>query len=292
MSQQDARRLGLILLFTPFLLWIVLLIVMPHMGIAVLSLREKIAPRVYIFSFANYIDFINEPIYWNTLLRTAVFSILVTLLTLLAGFPVAYYIAKVARKRARAALFLLCLVPLWVSDLVRAFGWIVLLRESGVVSGFLQWVGFAAQPVEMLYNDVTVVIGLIYTVILFMIVPLVSTLDGMDRQPDRGWLQSWRQPLHGVAADHCPLRHARHRCRLHHRFHADRGRLSHPHSAGRQEQHVVHGADLRSVHHPVQLGIRRGVRNPFVAVHLPGGLAGPETQRPAARHDGGKGMTR
>ncbi len=180
MSQQDARRLSLILLFTPFALWIVLLIVMPHLGIGVLSLREKIAPRVYTFSFANYIDFINEPIYWNTLLRTAVISILVTVLALLAGFPVAYYIAKVARKRAKAALFLLCLIPLWVSDLVRAFGWIVLLRESGVVSGLLQWANLTDQPVEMLYNDVTVVIGLVYTVILFMIVPLVSTLDGMD----------------------------------------------------------------------------------------------------------------
>ncbi len=180
MSNRDARRLTLILLLTPFVLWIVLLIVLPHVGIAILSLREKVAPRVYTFSFANYIDFINEPIYWNTLLRTAVFSILVTVLTLLAGFPVAYYIAKIARKRAKAALFLLCLIPLWVSDLVRAFGWIVLLRESGIVSGFLQWLGIVGQPVEMLYNDVTVIIGLVYTVILFMIVPLVSTLDGMD----------------------------------------------------------------------------------------------------------------
>ena len=180
MPQQDVRRLGLILLFTPFVLWIVLLIIVPHIGIGLLSLREKIAPRVYIFSFANYIEFISEPIYWNTLLRTAVFSILVTVLTLLAGFPVAYYIAKIARKQAKAALFLLCLIPLWVSDLVRAFGWIVLLRESGIVSGFLQWANIIDQPVELLYNDVTVVIGLVYTVILFMIVPLVSTLDGMD----------------------------------------------------------------------------------------------------------------
>lgn len=180
MAEQHVRRLSLILLLTPFVLWIVLLIVVPHIGIGLLSLREKVAPRVYTFSFANYIEFINEPIYWNTLLRTAVFSILVTALTLAAGFPVAYYIAKVARKRAKAGLFLLCLIPLWVSDLVRAFGWIVLLRESGIVSGFLQWANIIDQPVEMLYNDVTVVIGLVYTVILFMIVPLVSTLDGMD----------------------------------------------------------------------------------------------------------------
>jgi len=109
-----------------------------------------------------------------------VISILVTVLTLIAGFPVAYYIAKVARRSAKGALFLLCLIPLWVSDLVRAFGWIVLLRETGIVSGFLQWVGLVDGPVELLYNDITVVVGLIYTVMLFMIVPLVSTLDGMD----------------------------------------------------------------------------------------------------------------
>ena len=121
-----------------------------------------------------------EPIYWNTLMRTAVMSLLVTGLTLLIGFPIAYYIAKVARRRSKAALFLLCLVPLWVSDLVRAFGWIVLLRETGLVSTFMQSVGLISGPVEMLYSDVTVVIGMIYTVVLFMIVPLVSTLEGMD----------------------------------------------------------------------------------------------------------------
>lgn len=180
MQRKDANRLSLFLLLAPFLLWIVLLIVLPHIGIGWLSLREKVAPRVYEFGFANYIDFIREPIYWNTLLRTAVMSILVTVLTLFIGFPIAYYIAKIAGQRSRAALFLLCLVPLWVSDLVRAFGWIVLLRETGVVSGILQWTGLAAGPVELLYNDVTVIVGLIYTVVLFMVVPIVSTLDGMD----------------------------------------------------------------------------------------------------------------
>ncbi len=178
--QSDIRRLSLILLFAPFALWISLLIILPHLGMVVLSLREKVAPRVYEFGLGNYIDFIQEPIYWNTLLRTGSMSILVTLLALIIGFPIAYYIAKIASRRARGGLFLLCLVPLWVSDLIRAFGWILLLRETGVISSFLQWSGLWDQPVEFLYNDVTVVVGLVYTVILFMIVPLVSTLDGMD----------------------------------------------------------------------------------------------------------------
>ncbi|HMB77688.1 MAG TPA: ABC transporter permease [Kiloniellaceae bacterium] len=180
MMQKEARRLALFLLFLPFALWILLLIILPHVGVLILSLQEKLAPRVYQVGLSNYIEFFNEPIYWNTLLRTAVMSLLVTALTLVIAFPIAYYIAKVASKQSKGALFLLCLIPLWVSDLVRAFGWIILLRETGVLSGFLQWAGLVSGPVEFLYNDVTVVIGLVYTVMLFMIVPLVSTLDGMD----------------------------------------------------------------------------------------------------------------
>lgn len=180
MIRSDAGKLSLILLFSPFILWIGLLIVLPQVGVGYISLREKVGPGEYTFGVANYIDFLREPVYWNTLLRTAWMSILVTILALLVGFPVAYYIAKIARRRSRTALFLLCLIPLWVSDLVRAFGWIVLLRETGLISGILQSAGLINAPVELLYNDVTVVIGLVYTVVLFMIVPLVSTLDGMD----------------------------------------------------------------------------------------------------------------
>ena len=180
MPSRDARRLSLILLLTPLLLWLALLIILPHIGMGALSLRERVSPRVYTYGIGHYVAFAMEPIYWNTLMRTAVMSLLVTGLTLVIGFPIAYYIAKVARRRSNAALFLLCLVPLWVSDLVRAFGWIVLLRETGLVSTFMQSVGLISGPVEMLYSDVTVVIGMIYTVVLFMIVPLVSTLEGMD----------------------------------------------------------------------------------------------------------------
>ncbi len=180
MLRSDEGRLSLILLFMPFALWIGLLILIPQIGMGVISLREKVGPGEYTFGFGNYLDFLAEPIYWNTLLRTAWMSILVTVLALIVGFPVAWYIAKIARKRSRAALFPLCLIPLWVSDLVRAFGWIVLLRETGVISTLLQDAGILSGPVEMLYNDATVVMGLVYTVVLFMIVPLVSTLDGMD----------------------------------------------------------------------------------------------------------------
>ena len=180
MARTDIGKLSFILLFAPFALWIALLIILPQIGVGYISLREKVGPGEYTFGLANYAAFVSEPIYWNTLLRTAWMSILVTAMALAIGFPVAYYIAKIAHQRSRTALFLMCLIPLWVSDLVRAFGWIVILRETGLVSIFLQKIGLVSGPVEFLYNDATVVMGLVYTVVLFMIVPLVSTLDGMD----------------------------------------------------------------------------------------------------------------
>lgn len=174
------QKLGLILLLTPLLLWLSLLIIIPHIDLFLLSLRERVGVREYETGLANYTTILTEPLYMVTFARTAMMSILATALTLLIAFPVSYYIAKMARGRGRSVLFLMCLVPFWVSELVRTFGWMILLRESGVISGLLQWAGLAAGPVEMLYNDAAIMVGLVYTSMLFMVVPLVTTLDSLD----------------------------------------------------------------------------------------------------------------
>jgi spermidine/putrescine transport system permease protein len=72
------------------------------------------------------------------------------------------------------------MIPFWVSELVRTFGWMILLRETGIVSSLLQWAGLTPGPVEMLYNDAAIMIGLVYSSLLFMVVPLVTTLDSLD----------------------------------------------------------------------------------------------------------------
>jgi len=177
---QAAHRLGFVLLLTPLLLWLSLLILIPHVDMFLVSLRERVGVGEYATSLANYRSFIDEPLYLWTFARTAVMSVIATALTLLIGFPVAYYIAKMARGRVRSALFLLCLVPFWVSELVRTFGWMILLRETGLFSSLLQWAGLVDGPVEMLYNDVAIMVGLVYTSMLFMVVPLVTTLDSLD----------------------------------------------------------------------------------------------------------------
>ena len=173
-------RLLFLLLLAPALLWLIGMIVLPHVELGVLSLRARVAPRVYEPSLAQYRTFFEEPLYWHTFVRTAGMSLLATALTLLLAFPVAWTIAKIARGRARSALFMLCLIPFWVSETVRTLGWMILLRESGVIPALLVRLGITDVPIELLYRDATLLVGLVYTSLLFMVVPLISALDSLD----------------------------------------------------------------------------------------------------------------
>ncbi len=170
----------LMLLLAPALLWLVGLIVLPHVELGILSLRERVAPRVYEPSLAQFRTFYEEPLYWHTFVRTALMSIVATATTLLMAFPIAWTIAKIARERAKSMLFIMCLIPFWVSETVRTLGWMILLRESGVLPAFLVNMGLTPAPVEMLYHDATIMVGLVYTSMLFMVIPLISALESLD----------------------------------------------------------------------------------------------------------------
>jgi spermidine/putrescine transport system permease protein len=179
-TAEPRTRLALWLLLAPALVWLVGLIVLPHVELAVLSLRARVESRVYEWSLKQYLTFVDEPLYWHTFVRTAVISLISTFLTLVIAFPVAWYIAKIARGRAKSLLFVLCLIPFWVSEAVRTLGWMILLRESGVLPQLLFNLGITREPVEMLYHDATILVGLIYTSLLFMVVPLVNALESLD----------------------------------------------------------------------------------------------------------------
>ena len=171
---------GLILFLTPVALWLVLLIVLPHIDLLVMSFRTENAAGKMVWSLANYWEFFKEPIYWMTFARTAFYSILVTGLTLVVALPVAFYITKVVNPRFQGFLTVLLLLPFWVSELVRVYGWMILLRESGVINHLLIKIGLLSRPVEMLYRDSTMILGLVYTSMLFMAVPLISVLESLD----------------------------------------------------------------------------------------------------------------
>ena len=170
------KRSGLFWVFlAPVLIWLFLLIVLPHLDLLILSFRVGKS-----WSLGNYATFFTEPIYWLTFVRTAVYSIITTLLTLLVSLPVAFYITKLSRPGVRGFLMVLLLLPFWVSELVRVYGWMILLRESGVINYFLLHFGLVQRPIEMLYNDATMIMGLVYTSMLFMVVPLVSVMESLD----------------------------------------------------------------------------------------------------------------
>ena len=255
------------------------------------SIRERVGVGEYETSFANYLAFFTEPLYILTFVRTAVMSVLATMITLLIGFPVSYYIAKIAKGRLQSVLFLLCLIPFWVSELVRTFGWMILLRETGMVSSFLQWTGLADQPVEMLYNDVAIMIGLVYTSMLFMVVPLVTTLESLDDSVIEAGYDlggSGVSVLREIIIPHAMPGIVSGSIVV---FMLSFGNYLTPTMLGGKDSSVVHPADLLAVHRPVQLGARRGLRL-HAAVPVVGHRLGhAEAHRPdAEEHDGVSAM--
>jgi len=177
---KTTQRLLLGLLLAPALVWLIGIILLPHLDLALLSFRERSGPGEFRWSLAQYRTFFAEPLYWDVFVRTAVISVIATALTLLIAFPIAWTIAKLTRGRLSALLFAVCLIPFWVSETVRTLGWMILLRETGVLPAVLVSLGITDAPIEMLYRDATILVGLVYTSLLFMVVPLYSSLESLD----------------------------------------------------------------------------------------------------------------
>lgn len=120
-----------------------------------------------------------DPLYGGILLRSFWISGLSTILCLLLGFPMALFIA---RSGARRNLYLnLVILPFWTSFLVRTYAWMFLLRDTGLINTVLQALGITHQPLPLLYNDGAVILGLVYGYLPFMVLPLYTTLEKLDK---------------------------------------------------------------------------------------------------------------
>jgi spermidine/putrescine transport system permease protein len=173
-------RWGFILFFIPVFLWLSILIILPHLELLRMSFTGTDFYGKSGFTFENYGAFFKEPIYWLTFVRTTFYSVLVTFIVLLIALPVAFYITKIAKVKFQGFLMVLLLLPFWVSELIRIYGWIIILRESGVINYFLTKLHILTKPVEMLYRDATMILGLVYTSMLFMIVPITGVMESLD----------------------------------------------------------------------------------------------------------------
>jgi putrescine transport system permease protein len=130
-------------------------------------------------TFDNYLFLFQDHYYAIIYLSSIKLAAVSTLLCLLLGYPMAYFIARQPASR-RNLLLLGIILPFWISFLLRVYAWIGLLNTNGVINTFLQWVGAIDQPLSLIYNDFAVYLGIVYSYLPFMILPLYANLEKQD----------------------------------------------------------------------------------------------------------------
>jgi putative spermidine/putrescine transport system permease protein len=131
------------------------------------------------FTLENYVRFLSDRYYLGVLGQTLSIGLAVTLASLVLGFPVAYGLARM-RSRWRAVCLVLIISPLYVSAVVRAYGWLVILGDAGVVNNLLRWLHVIERPVRMMFTPLAVVIALTEVALPFMILILASVIQNID----------------------------------------------------------------------------------------------------------------
>ena len=174
--------------------WLLLFFLMPFLIILKISFAEPVIaqpPFSALFdwgaqglaklhiTFENYAFLFQDGYYGIIYLASLKMAAISTLLCLLLGYPMAYYIARQPPQR-RQLLLLAVILPFWISFLLRVYAWIGLLNNRGVINDFLIWTGVIHTPIQMLYNDFAVYLGIVYSYLPFMILPLYSNLERMD----------------------------------------------------------------------------------------------------------------
>jgi spermidine/putrescine transport system permease protein len=180
-DQAAPRWLEPSILLTPAGIWLVLLLVIPTLIIFELSLVPGIRPGQVVnpSGFQNYLQ-VFEPLYFKVLLRSLYYSIGTTILCVLFGFPVAYWIAQMAPKRWQNLLLLGFVLPLWTSSLLRSYAWITILRPTGLVNTILTSIGLPA--LDLLNQDIAVFIGMTYNLLPYIVLILFASLEKLDKR--------------------------------------------------------------------------------------------------------------
>ena len=127
----------------------------------------------------NYTFLASDDLYWKAYLSSLQIALIATFFTLLVGFPVAYGMAR-APEEWRPALLMLVILPFWTSFLIRVYAWIGILSTEGFLNQFLLWTGIISEPLTILNTNTAVYIGIVYTYLPFMILPIYATLERMD----------------------------------------------------------------------------------------------------------------
>jgi putative spermidine/putrescine transport system permease protein len=173
--RHDRREQGLMLaLASPALLVMLVLIVLPVGWLAWQSIYDN------GFTFENYRRILSEDIYWRSFALTFEVSLLVTVLAILLGYPIAYA-ANAVSKGWSILILALVVLPFWTSVLVRAYAWLALLQRTGVVNQFLKYLGVIDQPLPLVHNTFGTVIATVHILLPFMVLPLYASMQKIPR---------------------------------------------------------------------------------------------------------------
>lgn len=175
------RSLAKYTMIGPVSLWMYLMVAIPFIYIIAISFMRKdtYGGVVPAFTFENYID-IFEPIYISTFLKSILMSVFVTIICLIIAYPFTYYISK--KSAVKKNIFMgLIMIPFCVSMIIRLFTWINILRTEGIVNRIIMSMGLFSEPLKLVYNRTGAMIGLVYMLLPFMILPLYSSIEKLDK---------------------------------------------------------------------------------------------------------------
>lgn len=172
---------GIVWTLSPIVIWLLAFLTIPLIIVMVMGFltRGAYGQVEYNFNTENYTKLLN-PVYIKILINSLKISFLATIMCLITGYPFAYFITK-ASKRYRSLLFMLIIIPFWTNSLIRTYAWIVLLRTTGIINSYLLKLGLISAPIQMLYTDGAVLLGLVYTLFPFMVLPLYASIDSVDK---------------------------------------------------------------------------------------------------------------
>jgi len=179
-NRRDVARRRLPWLLVPPALALLLFFVVPLSLVLAVSFASKgtYGGVQWIVTVTNYTAIL-DPLYLGIFWRSLWIALLTTAACLMLGFPLAYLIAR-APKRWQAALLLLIIIPFWTNFLVRTYAWMFILRAEGLLNTALMTMGIIKQPLNLLFTDTAVLIGLVYGYLPFMVLPLYAALERLD----------------------------------------------------------------------------------------------------------------
>ena len=196
-ARDRLRRSGLggrgLVIAIPYL-WLLLFFLVPFAIVLKIALSDALIampPYAPIMEWAgdkyltirlnlsNFLFLVRDNLYWKAYLNSAQVAAVSTLICLLVGYPMAYGIAR-ARASTRNLLLLLVILPFWTSFLLRVYAWIGILKNNGVINNVLQALGIIDEPLVMLQTNFAVYIGIVYSYLPFMILPLYANLEKLD----------------------------------------------------------------------------------------------------------------